>query len=137
MGRAALFQLLSKCFYQNNVIFCTNLTKTFQRHILSCVSWIVAFIIKNIDIIILFACLVGWLDSNQLINLIYFGSIFHKRASSGLLYHASIKLLISATLFSLPTTLLKCFPFLIMLSSICLYTLCFHINMCTKAFDLQ
>ncbi len=27
-------------------------------------SRIVAFIIKNIDLIILFACLVGWLDSS-------------------------------------------------------------------------
>ena len=29
-----------------------------------CVLRIVAFIIKNIDMIVLFACLVGWLDSS-------------------------------------------------------------------------
>ncbi len=44
---------------------------------------------------------------------------FKNPPQAHLLYHVSIKLLISATLFSLPTLLLEHFPFLIMLHSIC------------------
>ena len=35
--------------------------------IIPCVSWIVAFMVKNIDTKILFTCLVGWLDSSTLV----------------------------------------------------------------------
>ncbi len=59
--------------------------------------------------------------SYQLINSIYYRSFTNApHPQTCLLYHTSIKVFISTTLFSLPTLLLKHFPFLTMFRSICL-----------------
>jgi hypothetical protein len=49
---------------------------------LPCVSRIVDFIIKIIDMIILFACLVGWLHSSPIEILKNEGTIFKKNCLS-------------------------------------------------------
>jgi hypothetical protein len=53
-------------FFYGNSLECKKLGCNFISYnvFLPCVSKIVAFIIKNINIIILFTCLVGWFNSS-------------------------------------------------------------------------
>jgi len=67
-NRIELLYLACDKYKRNNGLICGShhLVRYYFTSYIPCVSRNVAFIIKNIDMIILFACLVGWLNSSPL-----------------------------------------------------------------------